>query len=552
MNRLPLDALQTVLDYHQATKHHLQGYARSLGYMDWATQPDPFRTFRGAEQLPLEHPEVAALPTYDALFAEPPTTGRPPDRAAMSRLFYHSMAISAWKQVAGSRPWSLRVNPSSGDLHPTESYLISGPIQGLSETAGVFHYVPFAHALERRRTLDPGQWRVLTDGWPACVFAALTSIHWREAWKYGERAFRYSHLDVGHAIAAIALAAGLLGWRARLVRVDPDDLALLLGTHTQQGAEAEHADCLMMLLYEPLSQALPPAFSIPVTLRTELAQIRPAGEPNRLSKHHHDWPIIDAVTAATHNAPRVPCTEVPSPTGREATTPDLPSMPAEEIIRRRRSAVDMDGQTTMPRAGFFRTLARIVPALTPWPFTVQPWPARVALALFVHRVDDVPPGLYLLARDDRHAADLRARFSPRFAWRKPDGCPAELPVFQLLAGDARRHAKLTSCHQDIAADGVFAAAMLADFTDTLHAEGPASYAWLHWEAGLIGQVLYLEAEAAGLRATGIGCFFDDATHQLLGLGGDAWQTVYHFTVGGAVEDPRLQTLEPYHHLLAAR
>jgi len=36
-------------------------------------------------------------------------------------------------------------------------------------------------------------------------------------------------------------------------------------------------------------------------------------------------------------------------------------------------------------------------------------------------------------------------------------------------------------------------------------------------AGAIGQVLYLEAEAAGVRATGIGCFYDDPVHQVYGL-----------------------------------
>ncbi len=62
---------------------------------------------------------------------------------------------------------------------------------------------------------------------------------------------------------------------------------------------------------------------------------------------------------------------------------------------------------------------------------------------------------------------------------------------------------------------------------------------------MIGQALYLEAEAAGIRATGIGCFFDDEMHRLLGLEGQEWQSLYHFTAGGAVEDQRLTTLPPY-------
>ena len=41
----------------------------------------------------------------------------------------------------------------------------------------------------------------------------LSSIFWRESWKYGERAFRYCNHDVGHALAALGFSANLLGWR---------------------------------------------------------------------------------------------------------------------------------------------------------------------------------------------------------------------------------------------------------------------------------------------------------------------------------------------------
>jgi hypothetical protein len=84
---------------------------------------------------------------------------------------------------------------------------------------------------------------------------------------------------------------------------------------------------------------------------------------------------------------------------------------------------------------------------------------------------------------------------------------------------------------------------------------PGTGAWwyrrLFWEAGVLGQALYLGAEAAGLRGTGIGCYFADAFHDLLALAGDTPQDLYHSTVGGPVEDPRLRTLAPYAHLAGA-
>jgi hypothetical protein len=61
----------------------------------------------------------------------------------------------------------------------------------------------------------------------------------------------------------------------------------------------------------------------------------------------------------------------------------------------------------------------------------------------------------------------------------------------------------------------------------------------------VGQALYLEAEAAGLRATGIGCYFDDAMHELLGLENTQFQALYHFTVGNPLTDERINTLPAY-------
>jgi hypothetical protein len=58
-------------------------------------------------------------------------------------------------------------------------------------------------------------------------------------------------------------------------------------------------------------------------------------------------------------------------------------------------------------------------------------------------------------------------------------------------------------------------------------------------------VLYLEAEAAGARATGIGCYYDDPVHAMLGLDGHAWQSLYHFSMGLPVEDTRLTTEPGY-------
>ena len=130
-------------------------------------------------------------------------------------------------------------------------------------------------------------------------------------------------------------------------------------------------------------------------------------------------------------------------------------------------------------------------------------------------------------------------------WHKPPGCPEQLPLYCLMERDTRAAAREISCQQDIASDGCFSLAMLASFSDSLERYGPWFYPRLYWEAGMIGQLLYLEAEAAGIRSTGIGCFFDDPMHEVLGLMDLRYQDIYHFTVGGAVEDVRLSTSPAY-------
>ena len=47
-----MSRLETVISYHEATKHRFERYARGPGRMDWDTQPDLFRRYEGAPVIP--------------------------------------------------------------------------------------------------------------------------------------------------------------------------------------------------------------------------------------------------------------------------------------------------------------------------------------------------------------------------------------------------------------------------------------------------------------------------------------------------------------------
>ncbi len=208
----------------------------------------------------------------------------------------------------------------------------------------------------------------------------------------------------------------------------------------------------------------------------------------------------------------------------------------------------MDARTGLPLDTFFGMLARTLPDRRHPPWTTIDFPARIHLCLFVHRIDGLSPGLYVLMRDETRTDAFRTACHDGFDWTRVES--SSMPLYALALGDCRQAATHASCTQAIAGDSAFSLGMVADFARTLEEDGAWAYRRLFWEAGLIGQVLYLEAEAAGVRSTGMGCYFDDVVHQLLGMNltDDAWQSLYHFTVGGAVEDRRLTTLPAYGHL----
>jgi SagB-type dehydrogenase family enzyme len=295
-----MEPWESAIAYHNETKHHVQGYARSLGYLDWATQPDPFRRFEGAPLLPLDRTDEDRSPPYCDIYALDRVAPQPACLGTISEFFYLSLAISAWKEYAGSR-WALRCNPSSGNLHPTEGYLVIGPVDGLSDTPSVYHYAPREHALELRTCFSLDLWKQLVNGLPPRSFlVGLSSITWREAWKYGERAYRYCQHDMGHALAACSLSGATLGWRVHLINQMSDlGIAKLLGLDRREQfheRETEIPEALLAVM--PSWRDRPPTLALSGVPIEKVAAGEWQGRANRLSSAHVTWERIDAVAQA--------------------------------------------------------------------------------------------------------------------------------------------------------------------------------------------------------------------------------------------------------------
>jgi SagB-type dehydrogenase family enzyme len=537
------EKLNKVFNYHQQTKHGFYRSAEGPGYLDWKNQPDPFRRYHGTQVISLPLDTGIESSIYGNIYYPDLNTTQAFNIQTISCLLRHSMALSAWKQAGESR-WALRVNPSSGNLHPTEAYLLSPALDNVSSTPMIAHYAPREHGLEKRCVLSDSLWQLLTEDINQPVlFIGLSSIYWREAWKYGTRAYRYCHLDVGHALAAISLSAGSLGWHSQILEnSSAHQLRILLGLPDDYNDETEHPDCLIAITQTKIKG---PVLSLSDQVIQQVALCDWQGEANVLSRSTIAWDAINTIAIACEK----PVTELSALneilTTEKISQPYYSILKAHNVIQQRRSAVAMDKQTDMQADQFYQLLSRLMPGQVETPFNVLISAARVQLIFFVHRVAGIKPGVYCLIRDPEVLTKLKLLMKNEFVWQKPKTCPETLPLFCLVEGDVRPLSQQLSCQQEIAADGCFSLAMLSRFETTLKQMGAWLYPQLYWECGLIGQVLYLEAEAMNMQGTGIGCFFDDPVHEFLGLQDMNFQTLYHFTIGGALHDDRILTLPAY-------
>lgn len=443
----------------------------------------------------------------------------------ISTLLYYSMAISAWKSYPGARPWSLRVNPSSGDLHPTETHLYVHNMEGIPP--GAYHYFVKDHQLEQRAAGNfvPHLWQSLggaTETPP--VILGLNSIFWREAWKYQSRALRYCYLDLGHAMACIMAAAHALGLcgsfigefydnniRKYLCLNETDEQILLfLSLDTKQPVDNRHSK------------------------EIQRGSIHAPAQINRLSSEEVDYPPIrdghaltgknyymstpqeGQVLFASHCAP-----DAEKVMKVDTVVPDVTEYSLKWTIRHRRSAIDFDGKTLLPR-NVFSFLLWLLRLPYKADFFTHNGPPLVIPYVYIHRVEGLENGVYCFDRTGGH-------------------------VYLLSRGDMRHTAKELSLNQDIAGDSAFAVSFISNFDFALRKYGDRGYRYTHYEAGFLGQALYLGATTTGFDATGIGAFLDDDVHAFLNTPAEQ-QVVYHFTVGKRIDDPRITTLPAYKYI----
>ena len=392
----------TWLEYHQLTKHSAESLRRTQHYLDWANMPNPFRHYEGVPVVDL--PADPLAPQISALEVLEGKTGNTVARDGakfLSQLMFYSASISATKRVPSTGAiYSLRVNPSSGNLHPTECHFCTRGLAGWPD--GLYHYRPSSHMAEQRVIGDFGA-KLVNNSAP--VIFVLTSIVWREAWKYGDRAYRYCLHDIGHAWQALALTARSLGCESLAIGHFGDDTL----------AES----CLLSADEWPMLIVGLHGASIPVNKLNADETVVFGGQPNRLSEEQKTYPLIERIHTATKlNAKStIPCLDEPKISGRGEVALPLPlstNRSFGDVVRTRRSALDFKGgrdSISLPQ------LATLLSTTRERLFVDFAAHRYVHLYLYVHRVEGLDQGVYRFWPD--HAELERIKAGTNAWWRQP-------------------------------------------------------------------------------------------------------------------------------------
>lgn len=475
-----------------------------------------------------EAPEIALEqipPTPEPELGDVLTLGRVPprplDRAFVAQLFYDSLAVSAWRRTENSLA-ELRVAPSATNLNAVLGSVALPAIDGLSGAPAVFRYEPRTHALGAPRALA-APFDALALGPALLVGLGLDRERARE--RFGASWYREAHLDLGHAIAALTIAASALGYRATLLDAVPRRaLEALFGFERARGESGEVA-----LFLAP---------DIKVTERCAWEEALRALAPRGLAAAGDDdediAPRADEPFSVAHARPP------------EDHDPLWFLVSARETIRKRRSARRFDARTAPPRQILYHILRTAVPAANRVPFTALPWPPAIHAAVFVHRSFGLEPGLYVASRTAEDESDLKqALRSPAVAFVPALDQPPGVRLLRIAAGDHKAIARAAFGDQALAADGAITIALLARFREPLERFGASFYRALLQEAGAVGHALLLASAAGGLGGVTLGLFDDHALHAAIGIEDNRYQALYGFAAGLPVPDREAEFLPAY-------
>ncbi len=473
------------LSYQKDTEHDRR---RMKGHvLDWASQPDVYKTYPSAERVPLFPVRQLDDTPIDELCLESfsPAGDGEKNLEILSGILAMGSGIT-YRRKHGYDTHSFRSAASAGALYPVDLYVDAMNVKGLEP--GLYHDHIEMFVLER---LKVNRDTSGSDGLFAAIY--LTGVYSRSFWKYRDRAYRYILNDAGHVAANLALAARSSGFSVCL-DYDFDDREV----NGFLGLDDSREVCLARLCLYHRGKENPETELSPVLWG--MTQPMPEGDYGKgngervspVIRRIHEAGITDNPAFQKQREP-VSCAEDDRYVrwlDPDVTSGSVSGLPFGKSLVMRRSRRNFHAQS-LDRALFFTLMNRLMKGtdflkkLTRMETSVNP-------AVLVQNVEDLDSGYYVL--------DVE---------KKQIGCVDSGTRNALMAGACldQRWLARASVH----------VLMTGNLAEAERRQGPRAYRYAMMDAGFLGQVVYLAATSIDLGCCGVGAFFDREVADILDL-----------------------------------
>ena len=197
------EKIEIAKNYHELTKHSYYSVRTTRYYLDWENKPYPFKVYINLPKYSLPNKiEKPDLQTHLS-FEYPNETSNKITLNDIAEILFFSYGITR-KLRFSDEIFYFRAAAATGALYPIEIYLVAEGLKDLDN--GVYHFDPGEFILSTLRKGNymyylyeyTGKNNTLKNSNVAFI---LTSLAWRNAWKYRERSYRHWFWDAGTVIA---------------------------------------------------------------------------------------------------------------------------------------------------------------------------------------------------------------------------------------------------------------------------------------------------------------------------------------------------------------
>ena len=370
---------------------------------------------------------------------------------------------------------------------------------------------------------------------PNCFFILISSVDFREIWKYGERGLRYSLLDVGHMFGSLLVSLNIFNWNVSIVNDNQfinnlnknclpkgDYPRILLKIDCSNGSSGNNGSNVETRINEtwitksniemikhatveyPTCGSIWPICGFIQNSCLSQTDIDYVNSDEKKEKENDNDNENKSENDAIQQQQKLIKCDIFGNFQKSKYKFESHLVNHEYALRHRRSALTFEKKKLSMKS--FMDCCYIMCK------TNLAFKSICCFILYIIRVENIQPGLYLLFSNSNKNYEIMYEKDNKQFGKSANNiklkngiklhCVANYHIETI--GDL---SKYMACSQDLCKDGAFTIDFCVD--SSIWFKNGFNYSWAHFEAGLIGQLLYDNMEVGDAAACAIGCYLDD-------------------------------------------